>query len=255
MRYLTLFLLIIFVSCASLNHSAISKEKINFFLKRHTYLIFHKSSRDEVVAAGFFIKNKSDLFFVTANHVATIPVDSLTILLDKSTNSTYTIGISDGHGKNINTIFGEYDLYFKKVNSKIVGEVNTVNKFIPDFKYFDFTKMKKIVYFGFPKTNNEPLNDFKTTFPELVKSEDTIIGNYNYFRFSPTFNKYDSVNFITKSINGTYSGEGDSGSPVFFVFNNQYYFGGMCTGGNGTLKVAYILRPDKLLDSLIKFSR
>lgn len=255
MRYTILFLFLFFVSCASLNRSTLRTKINDSFLKQHTYLVFNKSGQRVLFGAGFFIKDKRDLFFVTANHVAAIPADSVTILLSKETKKTYTISILEGHGKGLDKFFGEHDVYFKKVNNKIVGRVNTVNTFMPDYKHFDFSKIKNIIYYGFPETNNESRYDFKTTFPELVISEDTIIGNYSYVRYSPTFNKYDSVNYMTKSINGTYSGEGDSGAPVFFVLNKRYYFGGMCTAGVGSLKVAYILRPDKLIDSLAKFNR
>lgn len=255
MRYATLFLGLIFLSCTSVKHSTSNTLDNADLLKQYTYLVFHKSEQGELFGAGFFLRNGKNLFFVTANHIAATPVDSVKILLDRLTNSTYTISIADGHGKDLKTNFGEYDLYFQKVSREIINKVNTVNRFIPDYKHFDFSKAKKVTYYGFPETNNEPRYDFKTTFPELVKSEDTIIGAYNYVRFSPTYNKYDSVNYMTKSINGTYSGGGDSGAPVFLKVNNQYYFGGMCTAGVGSLKVAYVLRPDKLLDSLNRFSK
>jgi hypothetical protein len=255
MRYTFLFLIHILVSCSLPKRSPSNKTGSSDLLKQHTYLVFHKSKQGEFFGAGFFLRKGKDLFFMTANHIAAMPVDSVKILLDRFTNSTYTISITEGHSKDLKKSFGEYDLYLKKINNELINKVNVVNRFVPDYKNFDFSKVKKIVYYGFPTTKNEQPNDFKVTFPEYIKSEDTIIGNYNHARFSPTFNTYDSVNYMTKSINGTYSGEGDSGAPVFFEVNKQYYFGGMCTAGVGALRVTYILRPDRLLDSLTKFSK
>jgi len=182
-----------------------------------------------------------------------MPVDSINIVIDQPTNKIYPISIEDVQKKELKTNFAEYDLYIKKVNRSLLGKVNSINKFIPNYKRFDFITVKHVVYFGFPKVENEPVFDFKIAYPSLVKSEDTIVGSYNYVRYSSTLNKYDSINYITKSTNDSYSGEGDSGTPVFFKIDNKYYFGGMCTSGVGSLKIAYIVRPEKLLDSLNKF--
>jgi hypothetical protein len=254
MRYMILLWVLTLVSCKTPNSLTLTTKNVENLLKQHTYLVYHKSVEGELVGAGFFFEQNKKLYFITANHIATTPVDSVKILIDNLINSTITISITDGHGKDLKTNFGEYDLYIKEVNKDIIKKVNLINKFMPNFKYFDFSKVKNIIYFGFLVTTNEKY-DLVTTFPALVKSEDTIIGSYNYYRFSQSFNKYDSVNYMTKSINGTYSGEGDSGAPVFFNVKNKYYFGGMCTAGSGTLKVAYMLRPDKLIDSLKKFSK
>jgi hypothetical protein len=221
----------------------------------YTYLVFHNSQKDSFIGAGFFIKHNQKLFFITANHIAAKPVDSVNILINKSTNRVYPISIEDGQKVELKTNFAEYDLYIKNVSYDLLREVNLINKFIPDYKKFDFDKVKQIVYYGFPKTDNEPVFDFKTTYPTLIKSEDTIVGTYSYIRYNPTLNKHDTINYITKSTNGSYSGEGDSGAPVFFKTDNRYFFGGMCTAGVDNLHIAYIVRPEKLLDSLHRFSK
>ena len=254
MKFLTFLLLFIIISCTSTNHSTSTNRNSDIFLKEYTYLVFHNSEKGSLFCAGFFTKHKKDLYFITANHIAAIPEDSITILIDPQKNIKIQISIEDGKKRKLETNFAEYDLYIKKVNSYFLGKVSTINKFIPDYKHFDFSNVKHIIYFGFPNVVNEPVYDFKKVYPSHVKSEDTIVGTYNYIRYSSKLNKYDTINYITKSTNGSYSGEGDSGAPVFFKIGNQYYFGGMCTAGVGSLAIAYILRPEKLLDSLSRFA-
>ena len=226
-------------------------------LKKYTYLVYCKTSTNhKLFGAGFFIKIPEGLFFLTANHLAAqTPCNKLNVVLDKKIGSHYSIDISKIPKQQHTSAFGEKDLLIYKIVDKKFSKVNSVEKLLPDFKNLEVNKIKNIVYYGFPEVDNESDFDFIKTFPTLVMSEDTLIGSYNYIRYSNTLSKYDSINYLSGSINGTFSGEGDSGAPVFFKIQNQYFFGGMCKAGVGSLKIAYIMRPEKILEEIKKIMK
>jgi hypothetical protein len=222
-------------------------------LKKYTYLIYCKDKNERITfGAGFFIRWNRKLFFVTANHLAAITAcDTLDIVA--GINKTYKLNAANVVKQELKTNFGEKDLLISLIDEKKIVKVNSLEMLVPNYQRFDFSRIKEIVYFGFPEVENEKQFDFKKTFPVLVRSNDTIIGSYNYFRFSKTLNKTDSINYLTKSTSESYSGEGDSGSPAFFKINGHFFFGGMCTSGVAPLKIAYIVRPEIIIKEISRY--
>lgn len=245
------------ISQISVSGQTASHQKtINDAVNKFSYLVFCKGSDQRVfIGVGFFIHLNRKLFFVTANHLAAgTTCDTLNIVLTRA-KRPYKISVSDIPKQRLQTNFAEKDLLIIEINQKESLSVNSVEDLIPNYQKFDFTKVKEVVYFGFPKLENENDFDFKTTYPTKVLSMDTLIGSYNYFRFSNTLNKYDSVNYLSGHIGGINSGEGDSGAPVFFKVGNRFFFGGMCTSGVSSLSVTYVVRPEIILREIDKLSK
>lgn len=225
-------------------------------LQNFSYLAYAKTnSGSAYLGVGFFIKSKKDLYFLTAKHVAAIPSDTLNILICDTCselNRTIKIDISKA-SKTVNPIFGDTDIYIQKIDRRIAKKINSVEKFlVKDYNKFNFDKIENIFIYGFPDTSNSFAFDLINTFPKKIMTMASIIGSYNFVRYSKTLNRYDSVNYWAKAVDNTYASEGDSGAPVFFKIDNNYYFGGMCVSGVHTLNVISIVRPEKLIQFLLK---
>jgi hypothetical protein len=225
-------------------------------LQNFAYLAYAKTnSGGAYLGVGFFIKSKRNFYFLTAKHVAAIPSDTLNVLVCDTCsepNRTIKIDISSA-SKTINPIFGDTDIYIHKIDKKVAKKINSIEAFVvKDYKKFNFKKIESIFIYGFPDTSNNFTFDLINTFPRKIMTKASIIGSYDLVRYSPTLNRYDSINYWAKAVDDTFASEGDSGAPVFFKINNHFYFGGMCVSGIHTLNVISIVRPEKLIQFLLK---
>jgi hypothetical protein len=225
-------------------------------LQNLAYLAYAKANSGvPYLGVGFFIKSKKNFYFLTAKHVVSIPSDTLTVLVCDTClepNRTIKIDISKA-SRTFNPIFGDTDIYIKKIDKKLAKRIYSIEAFVvKDYKKFDFKKIENIFIYGFPDTSNNFTFDLTNTFPKKIMTKASIIGSYDLVRYSTTLNRYDSINYWAKAVDDTFASEGDSGSPVFFKINNHFYFGGMCVSGVHTLNVISIVRPEKLIQFLLK---
>lgn len=238
--------------------SFLSAQSIPGPLEKYSYLIYLGDNRISDFATGFFIKRHGSIFFLTAGHAAGLNLDkqdhfpdNLNIVLSKPYNSaqnTVSLDISkEPRMKRDIMLYQKPDLYIYKFKTKIKQKINFVNLSVTDYSKFDFSKIEKVVLWGYPKGPNSTAEINKPF--DTVYAAGPIIGSYSRVHFISNLNVIDSLTYWVNTT-GTLSAEGDSGSPVFFKIGKKYFFGGVCVEGAKVLNVMTVIRPEIVLQKV-----
>jgi hypothetical protein len=275
-KLILVFLALSILSCNSNSNvnndidSSLMKDKVSISneqlpnsldsLKKYSYFFYGKVTENLwEQGSGFFIRVNKKLYFTSALHSFTgmtidhkkIPnyPDTLRIRINSPENKRvlYKIGISSIK-KNTKDIpfYLRADAYAYSVNIADIPKnvtIYSIENFINPF--INCNEVKQAIICGYPNLHTNDTNITMTAFPVL--SRETIFGNYCQKMYYSSFNSYDTINY---SISAHVETDGYSGSPVFVIYRNKIFFGGLLSSGNAIEKMAVIVRPEYVLDKL-----
>lgn len=236
-------------------------------LKKYSYLVYADvNTHIKPNGTGFFIRDKGNLYFVSAAHVFEATggnvlhpteiknyPDTMQIIVYRKGNTLGKYKLAIGNIKNrlhSSLPFNNPDVYAFKINEKdIPTHIYSIEKFI-DTTY-DNHKIAKAVTCGYVAQKTIERMLLK---PPACTEEDLAAYYWKPMRLGGLANgvEYDSVNYPIKL---TVETEGYSGSPVYLIYENRLIFGGLAVLANPQDKWLMVLRPEYVLKEIRKIEK
>tara|TARA_B100000787_G_scaffold146387_1_gene116959 strand:+ start:298 stop:987 length:690 start_codon:yes stop_codon:yes gene_type:complete len=218
----------------------------------YSYFVFGGSGKSIDQGTGFFVEKKGQLYLTTVSHNfhtdKTSKIKKYSFfylrLFNSKDNKPELIKIENNPIKFEENI----DLSFYKVDVSTKYLVNII-----DIEETKSLKPEKIICYGYATVEGDEDNAQK--YVDNIQA--TEFSGYIYLDYNKPITyletkEKDYDNYVVKYISNTL-GRGTSGSPVFFVKENEqgeikYQFAGVIHTRNEETKVAAILRPEKVIE-------
>jgi len=219
-------------------------------LGKYSYLVYGKTRLGCIVqATGFFIRLRTDLYFVTACHVINgwkyesydkvdVYPDTLYVRISHATSPATFIPLDIRKPKRSRPREGWPDIYFYRLRLPVKYRVNSVEGMIVHSPVDVQRKPLELIVFGYHLTVDADTIDFEKM--PLSKTRITRKDSAMY-----TGDPYSFHYFYP----GAALGPGSSGSPLFRIYGGRdgrrkVVFGGMVTGGVPAAHEVLILDAD-----------
>jgi hypothetical protein len=235
-------------------------QKLSFdSLQNYSYLLYGNKinkPKSAIDATCFFVKENGRVYLITCNHVFTgkspgepIPADypdTLYVRLTTKENPHYEFVPIDikQYKKNVtDNIYNKPDL--RKFEMKNIDQyyIYSIENFLNKKDILNFRD--PVIIFGYPVSNIhfETEDEFKIRPP--LKSQGNIDSKpeqiiTTFFNHSK---KYDSTLYAILHNQGTYFGEGYSGSPVFIKYPEKVVFAGVLNSGDPKTSQSTVIKP------------
>lgn len=278
--YLLLFTQHFFIICLSQNNDYDSLKKYSYYIEGVSYVDNYLQTYERSEGSGFFIKFKSDTYYITAKHVLDGCNDYL--VKEPYAPNRMSIRLHDENGKLNNERIFIYtetvkdtsvcrliELYPDIITYKIHNSNHYKIYTIENFSSFELPKIKgDIIIFGFPMIANHEIIGNEQIYVEKPASE-LLIKNYEFYELHEfvtnleiSFSNRNIVNIDSSNYaintNDIFIDErikGFSGAPCFIkdLSTGNWLLLGIEVGINPSFNNLYIIKSQFILDELRKY--